>query len=320
MKFIFDNYKYEKGVDPGAILKFGSKMSEVFKPFTWKSVVIRDGDYSYPIYEGDTNEEIVDVFEREFIKHYDKFGMKGINSDQALNMLKMGFTPELGEILLKDGNRGDETRLKITSGINLIIGASNRGKSTLTRSVARQLQVGVVNYSECTIPAVPDRKTLAEVIRDFISSDRSMLIIDSMSEFVYARGREAATTGGTSTDFLSLLTTLSSHLIMMNKALIITINTYAISPEALFDSYLGRVPTMFYLTAIGQLIYSTRMNFASRKELEVAWADLDLHTEMKEFAQAHKKAGSKEINSKDEYTFGSTSPVNEAIKFNLKRK
>lgn len=314
MNFIFDNYKFEKGVDPGAVLKFGSKMCEIFKPFSWKSVVIRDGDFSYPIYENGNGEDIITVFETEFVKHYNKFGTKEINSDQALNMLRMGFTPQLGEILLRDGTKGDETRVKITSGINLIIGASNIGKSTLTRSIARQLQIGVVNYSECTVPAVPDRKSLANVLNEFISSDRTMLIIDSMSEFVYARGREAATTGGTSTEFLSLLTTLSSHLIMLNKALIVTINTYAISSEALFDSYLGRVPTIFHLTNVGELTYSTRVNFASRKELTVSWEDKDLSAETTEFLHAHKKLGA----NKSEYTFGSASPVNEAIKFNMK--
>lgn len=320
MNFIFDNYKYEKDIDPAAVLRFSNEMSDIFKQFAWNNVQIRDGERYHHIHNGDTvQQDIVELFEKEFIKHYDKFKDKEVNAELALNMLRSGFTPILGEILLTDDKSGDETKIKITSGINLIVGASNKGKSTLTRTIAKQLQVGVVNYSECTIPAVPNRELLTRVINDFIDGDRPMLIIDSMSEFVYARGREAATTGGTSTDFLSLLTTLSSHLIMINKALIITINTYAISAEALFDSYLGRVPTIFYLRDKGDLVYSTRVNFASRKEQEIRWKSEFLTKEMNEFSEAHQKKGQKDQG--DEYTFGSISPLNSSISFNpLKKK
>lgn len=321
MNYIFDNYKYEKDINPAAELCFSPKMSEIFKEFSWNSVAIKDGDLSYPIHQSDTvQSDIVELFEAEFIKHYDKFKDKETGSVLALNMLRMGFTPVLGEVLLKDDNKGDEFKVKVTSGVNIIIGASNSGKSTLTRTIASQLQIGVVNYSECTIPAVPNRESLAKVINDFIKSDRAMLIIDSMSEFVYARGREAATTGGTSTEFLSLLTTLSSHLIMINKALIITLNTYAISSEALFDSYLGRVPTIFHLISRGKLTYSTRVNFASRDVQNISWTNKVLDDERKEFSEAHQKKG--QLGEGDEYTFGSVSPINSSISFSgiLKKK
>lgn len=124
------------------------------------------------------------------------------------------------------GDNGDES-IELPSGLIIVYGLTNSGKSELTKRIAVISKCRYVRFSEPELPSVSSHITLFDMMDEFIQSDEKLMGIDSFRKFIYSYigdSQRAAGKGGISGALYSDLTDLSTLLSLAGKTVIAVIN------------------------------------------------------------------------------------------------
>lgn len=161
--------------------------------------------------------------------------------------------------------------VELCSGVTLITGGSNVGKSTLIREIQAQLKCTVLPYGEPIITSISDSNQLGRLIGEFLFDESKVLIIDSITEFLFATGSEAATTGGLSTSLLVDINRLSNIIARQGKCLILVLNLLSQKDSIVVDALMGRVHGMINVPTRGRLEICSRITPAHRYTKCIDW-------------------------------------------------
>lgn len=165
----------------------------------------------------------------DFILKYNTQEMTNF-ANEAKSVVKTdNFTYENKTNFLIPGFRKDDepTSIELPSGVTVIFGLTNTGKSELAKRLAKASGAEFIRFHEPELPAIVSTDELFSVIYNFLESERKMLIWDSFRYFVYNFGgdsKRAAGKGGISSAMYSDLTALSLLASMLGKSIVIVIN------------------------------------------------------------------------------------------------
>lgn len=189
----------------------------------------------------------------------------------AEDLLNNGYNLKVAEIKI------DDSLLEICNGVTLITGLSNVGKSTLIREFEAQLSCKVITYGEPIVTSLNSAEALGEYIGDFLMDEKqNILIVDSITEFLFASGNEAATTGGLSTNLLIDLNKISNLAARQGKSLILVLNLLSQKDNSVVDALQGRVHGLINIPTRGRLEVCSRITPDHRFLKQLTW---NIHSE-----------------------------------------
>lgn len=180
-------------------------------------------------------------------------------------LIENGYNLSIGSIKI------DDSLIELCNGVTLITGTSNVGKSTLIREIQAQLNCEVIPFGEPIVTSLNSTNELGEAIGEFLVDDRDILIVDSITEFLFASGTEAATSGGLSTSLLVDINRISNICARQGKSLILVLNLLSQKDSVVVDALLGRVHGMIHIPTRGRLEVCSRITPEHRSMKLVDW-------------------------------------------------
>lgn len=110
-------------------------------------------------------------------------------------------------------------------GVVVINGASNSGKSLISKYLEESLGAKIIAFHEPIPESLSSPASLIRMLHEFMLSEERCLIVDSFRYFAYnSNARSAAMAGGITTSLFTDLTDLSIFLMNLKKTLFIVMN------------------------------------------------------------------------------------------------
>lgn len=135
---------------------------------------------------------------------------------------------ELG--VLKDVANVDG--IPITTGLTVIFGVANRGKTPLLRYIQKNTNADIIYFGE---PFPGYLRTTTELAARMLESENPCICVDSMKQ-ITSRVAGNATSGGLSKEFFATLSDMSSFFAERGQAVIVVVNVSSQRDEVLAES------------------------------------------------------------------------------------
>lgn len=174
--------------------------------------------------------------------------------------------------------------LELTTGLNLVVGGTSTGKSTLLERLYESLLTDesalttYLEYCEPSATATVDEQALADATATAIlATDPSVLLIDSWREYAYASNAGATGRGGIDMSLFARMTALDIAALRSGTVIVAVLNPLTTDDDALNfykSAAEGSVTTLLTMDRPGSIRYVTRRPDKSgntRRPLKITW-------------------------------------------------
>lgn len=126
-------------------------------------------------------------------------------------------------------------KLTLPSGVCVVLGGSNRGKSSFLADLylCNRGKVGYISFGEPDMIAISETKELANCLNLlFFDEKKDVVIVDSARSFLYGPSNSTGQ-GGVNNELFVMLSKISAELAKVNKILVISVNPMTSRAEAI---------------------------------------------------------------------------------------
>lgn len=184
-------------------------------------------------------------------------------------------------VTMLDVENNQNVQLDIIDGLTVIYGPSNSGKTSLLNFLHKNCGGVKIQFHEPERESLMSPGSLIRSIEDFLfSSDKHLLLIDSLRFFVYnSDSKAAAVSGGISASLFTELTNLSLIASKLKKKIVVIVNFLSQSDknlDVIANSLLGSTAAIMEMSnVLGSFRYSGRDAFSKRGFRTLSWSEKD---------------------------------------------